>query len=96
MYPQEPRKAFLMHGMVIIQSNLLNNQEIQHSITPWAKFRYCTTPQGYLASEDAYTHRFDAVIKDVLRQNKCTDDTLLWDIPIEAAFFHTIKFIVLC
>ena len=28
-------------------------------ITPWGRFRYCTTPQGYVASGDGYTRRFE-------------------------------------
>ena len=50
---------------------------------------YLRMPQGYLASSDAYTRRYDEVIKDVPRKVKIVDDTLLYDSNIEGAFFHT-------
>ena len=39
-------------------------------ITPWGRFRYCTTLQDYIAAGDAYTHRFDEIIKDISRHTK--------------------------
>lgn len=36
-------------------------------------------PQGFLASGDGYTHRYDRIIADIPRKTKCVDDTLLWD-----------------
>ena len=46
-------------------------------ITPWGRYRYKTTPQGYLAAGDAYTERFDKIISGVENKTKCVDDTLL-------------------
>ena len=34
-------------------------------LTPWGLFRYKTAPQGYKASGDAYTHRFDTITVNV-------------------------------
>ena len=31
-------------------------------ITPWGRYRYRVAPQGFLASGDAYTQRFDSLI----------------------------------
>ena len=42
-------------------------------------YYYKVAPQGYLASGDAYTHRYDDIIIDLHRKTKCVDDTVLWD-----------------
>ena len=34
-------------------------------ITPWGRYRYCCAPQGYIASGDAYSRRFDEIVADV-------------------------------
>ena len=34
---------------------------------------------GFLASGDAYTHRYDLIIADVPRITKCVDDVMLYD-----------------
>ena len=36
-------------------------------------------PQGNLASEDAYTRRYDKIIIYIPRKTKCVDDTVLCD-----------------
>ena len=43
------------------------------------RFRYCVNPQGFVASGDAYTYRYDMIIIDVPRKTKCVDDCVLWD-----------------
>ena len=48
-------------------------------LTEEGRFRYNRAPMGLLASQDAYTHRYDNIIADVERKTKCVDDTLLWD-----------------
>nr|XP_039266336.1 uncharacterized protein LOC120341843 [Styela clava] len=48
-------------------------------ITPWGRYRYRRLPQGHLASGDAYTHRYDELIKDDQSKVKCIDDVILYD-----------------
>ena len=48
-------------------------------ITEDGRFRYCRAPMGFLASGDAYTHRYDLIIADVPRVSKCVDDVMLYD-----------------
>ena len=48
-------------------------------ITEQGRFRYCRAPMGYIASQDAYTSRYDAIIVDIPRKSKCVDDTIIWD-----------------
>ena len=65
-------------------------------ITEWGRYRYRRLPQGFLASGDAYTRRYDDLIKDVPNKVKCVDDVLMWDDDIKSAYFHTFDYLVLC
>ena len=65
-------------------------------ITPWGRYRYKTTPQGYLAAGDAYTERFDRIIADVKNKTKCVDDAILWSNSIQESFLQTCEFLTLC
>ena len=49
-----------------------------------------------MASNDAYTRRYDNVIKEVPRKVKIVDDTFLYDHNIEEVFFHTRDYLSLC
>ena len=74
------------------------DEESQHLttfITPWGRYMYLRMPQGYLASGDAYTRRYDEIIKDVPRKVKIVDDALLYDQSIEDAFYHCWDFLKL-
>ena len=44
-------------------------------ITPWGQYRYRVAPQGYVASGDGYSRRFDEIVSDVTDKTKCIDDT---------------------
>jgi len=46
-------------------------------ITPWGRYRYKTAPQGYIASGDGYTRRYDEIVSDIPNKTKCVDDVLL-------------------
>ena len=65
------------------------SQPLTTFITEWGRYMYLRMPQGFLASGDAYTRRYDEIIKDLPRKVKIVDDALLWDNSIEEAFFHT-------
>ena len=53
---------------------------------------YLRMLQGYLASGDAYTQRYDEIIKDIPCKVKIIDDTLLYDSNIKEAFYHIFDF----
>ena len=65
-------------------------------ITPWGRYRYKVAPQGFLASGDAYNHRFHAIISDFANKVKCVDDTCMWEKSVEAAFIQTCQWLDLC
>ena len=60
-------------------------------ITPWGRFRYRVAPQGYLASMDAYTHRFSIITEEIKNKQVIVDDTLLWSENVEENFFDVCK-----
>ena len=65
-------------------------------ITPWGAYRYCRLPQGFIASGDAYTRRYDELITDVPRKVKCIDDVLLWDSDIKTSFYRAWDYLTFC
>lgn len=65
-------------------------------ITPWGRYRYKTAPQGYIASGDGYTRRYDEIVAHVPKKTKCIDDVLLWSDDITEAFFQTVEWLDIC
>ena len=62
-------------------------------ITPWGRYRYCTAPQGYIASGDGYTRRYDEIVSSIPNKTKCIDDTLN---TIEESFFQAAHWLDVC
>ena len=65
-------------------------------ITPWGRYRYRVAPQGFIASGDAYTQRFDSIIANFENKVKCVDDTCMWAKSTEEAFLQTCRWLDLC
>ena len=65
-------------------------------ITPWGRYRYITTPQGFVASGDGYTRRFDEIVSDFKNKTKCVDDTCMWAEDIEGSFRQACEWLDLC
>ena len=65
-------------------------------ITEWGRYRYLRAPQGFHASNDGYTKRYDDITTGFPRVARCIDDSLLWDADIASSFWHTITYIKLC
>ena len=65
-------------------------------ITPWGRYRYMTAPQGYIASGDAYTSRYDALVAHVMSKTKCVDDALIWSSDIAEAFHQATEWLDIC
>ena len=60
-------------------------------ITPWGRYRYKVAPQGYIASGDGYTRRYDEIVADIQNKTKCVDDAIIWDDSIEESFWSAVK-----
>lgn len=65
-------------------------------ITPWGRYRYKTAPQGYVASGDGYTRRYDEIVADIKNKTKCIDDTLIWAPTIKESFFRAVEWLDIC
>ena len=65
-------------------------------ITPWGRYRYKTTPQGYIASGDGYTRRYDSLVTDIPNKTKCIDDALLWADSIEENYHQVVQWLDIC
>ena len=65
-------------------------------ITPWGRYRYCVAPQGYAASGDAYTRRYDNIVAHIPNKTKCVDDTLLWADTVEERFWQAVNWLDVC
>ena len=65
-------------------------------ITPWGRYRYRVAPQGYIASGDGYSRRFDEIVSEIPRKTKCVDDTLIWSDSIEESFHQAVDWLDLC
>ena len=59
-------------------------------ITPFGKWRYTRAPQGFLSSGDGYNKRFDGVISEYVRKERCIDDTIHYDEDIQEHWWRTI------
>ncbi len=72
------------------------DRHITTFITPWGRYRYKVAPQGFLASGDAYTQRFDAIIAEFPDKVKVVDDTCMWADSVKDAFLQTCRWLDLC
>ena len=65
-------------------------------ITPWGRYRYKTAPQGYIASGNGYTRRYDEIVATIPNKTKCIDDVLLWSNTIDESFDQTVNWLDIC
>ena len=64
-------------------------------ITPYGRFRYITAPQGWLATGDGYTQRYDNITKGIRNKRQCVDDCLLYSDNMEDAFKDMTQYLTL-
>ena len=72
-----------------------DNRHYTTFITSWGRYQYCTAPQGYIASGDGYSRRYDEVAS-FPRKTKCIDDTLLSSDTIHDCFFQAAQWLDIC
>ena len=65
-------------------------------VTQWGCFRYKVAPQGYLASGDAYCHRFSEIAKGIENRRTIVDDTVIWGDSLEENFKEVCKLLDVC
>ena len=59
-------------------------------------YQYQTCLQGWLASSDAYSKRFDDILRKTRDYVKCIDDVSQWDKTVEGSFWKTCNFLEHC
>ena len=64
-------------------------------ITPFRKWRYTRASQGFLSSGDGYNRRFNAIIADFERKERCVDDAVFYDDTLQQHWWRTIEFLTL-
>ena len=52
---------------------------------------YKTAPQGYIASGDGYSRRFDEIVSHIPNKTKVIDDTLLWADDLAGSFHQAVN-----
>ena len=64
-------------------------------ITPFGRWRYTRTPQGFLGSGDSFNRRFNAILSDFPNRERCIDDTVHYDYDLAEHWWRTIEFLSL-
>ena len=62
-------------------------------ITPFGRYLYNRAPQGFLSSGDGYNRRFDAILANFVRKERCVDDTIIYDKDLSAHWWRMIDFL---
>ena len=63
-------------------------------ITPFGRWRYRTTPQGFVGSGDGCNRRFDAILSDFERKERVTDDTIHYDTDLQDHWRGKIQYLI--
>ena len=66
-------------------------------MTPMGMLRYARTPQGALFSGDGYNQRFDTILAEFVRKERCMDDTAFWDecVDLNGHWWRNLEFLEL-
>ena len=65
-------------------------------ITPFGRWRYTRAPKGYLSSGDGYNRRFDAILSNFERKERCVDDTIFYDDDLASHWWRAMEFLTTC
>ena len=71
----------------------VSDRHLTTFITPFGRWRYTRAPQGFLSSGDGYNRRFDAILAEFERKERCVDDTVHYDSDLEEHWWRTIDFL---
>ena len=71
----------MMLGTAIIACHYvyMSDRHLTTFITPFGRWRCTRAPQRFLSSGDGYDRRFDAILTDFERKERCVDDTIQYD-----------------
>ena len=85
----------LHHGLRQCRSVQLraSDRRLNTFITSFGHWHYTRAPQGFLSFGDGYNRRFDAILSDFERKERCVDDTIHYDTDLEHHWWRTIDFL---
>ena len=63
-------------------------------ITMQGRYRYIRAPQGFVSSGDGYNRRFQAILADFERKERCVDDTIHYDVDLKTHWWRTIELLI--
>ena len=69
------------------------DRQLTTFITPYGRYRYRRNPQGFVGAEDGYNRRFDEVLADFLRKERCVHDAVFFDNGLKEHWWRTIKYL---
>ena len=78
-----PGKPSQAPGMISQCSFTKSDRHLTTFITPFGRWRYTRAPQGFLSSGDGYNRRFNAILAEFERKERCVDDTIFYDTELE-------------
>ena len=67
-------------------------------MSPMGMLRYARAAQGALCSGDAYNQRFDTILANFTKKERCVDDTAFWDDldDLQGHWWRNLAFLELC
>ncbi|KAK3759713.1 hypothetical protein RRG08_064434 [Elysia crispata] len=91
------RRPFSMHGTAttaspFVQKTATSPPSSHHGADTATK----PPPQGYIASGDGYTRRYDEIVAEIPNKTKCVDDALLWADTLEESFHQAVQWLDIC
>ena len=96
-YLPPPKRQYVTLGTATTASHCARKIAILQPLSRHGvDIKYCTLPQGYIASVESYSRRFDKIVSNVRNKIKVIDDTLLWSNSIEDCFFRTCEWLDIC
>ena len=78
------------HGVLLEDTD----RHLTTFITPYGRFRYKRAPQGFVSSGDGYNRRYDSVLSDITRKERCVDDICHYDSSLEEHWWRTIDLLI--
>ncbi len=65
-------------------------------ITHWGRYWYCAAPQGYAATGDGFSGRYDDIVTNIHNLTNCIKDALLLADTIESSFHQPVHWLDIC
>ena len=96
-YPVAPRRLSLTVGTATTMFPFTPTTATSPASLPHGgRYQYKTEPQGYIASGDGYSRRFDEIVSHIPNKTRCIDDMLHWADNLTKSFFQAFEWVDIC